>query len=597
MIERYLGCPPWPSTTFRPPVSPASIRLSGDTLASFAPRKILGISAFFHDAAAALVVDGVPVAAAQEERFTRRKNDSRFPREAIRYCLAEAAFDIEDIDLAMYYEEPFARADRMLSTQAARGSPADQADCVARAQSHLALQSSLAAALGYSGPIGFVPHHVSHAAYGFYASPFDQAACLIADGVGEWATTTLASASSDGIQVIEEIDYPHSLGLFYSAMTRFLGFSPLSDEGKVMGLAAFDEPHYLTAIENIVRRLRDGSFALDLDTIPVVPGDDVAGLEAALGLPQLDDAPHPDSAYAGLAASVQETLERRLCEIAVRLQRLTDSRNVVLGGGVALNSAANHAVLRECGFERIFVPPAAGDAGSALGAALFAANTLNSVETSPEWHDPFLGPAFDSDDIERIVADAGLRSETFVDDKVVGKSAELLADGATVGWLHGRMEFGPRSLGARSILADPTREDTQDKVNAQVKFRESFRPFAPSLPEEDASMYFDFGTPPPFPAYYMLLVAPVIAEARSRIPSVVHVDGTARPQLVSQAHQPRFHKLLRTFEQHSGVPILLNTSFNLSGEPIVCTPADAIRTFRNSQLDFLILEDTLVHRD
>jgi carbamoyltransferase len=592
-----------PSGFVAPPPAPA-VRLAGATAPSGPLRRVLGISAFYHDSAAALVVAGVPVAAAQEERFSRRKFDPALPRQAVDYCLAEAGLTFADIDLVAFYEEPLLKLDRLLQSAIAAGRGYEDLvgcgwfDAVER---NLALSAGLGPALGYEGPVAFVQHHLSHAASAFYSSPFAEAACLVCDGVGEWATTTLARCDAQGIEVLEQIEYPHSLGLLYSAVTAHLGFAANSDEYKVMALAAFGAPSFRAELERIFARPGDGSFRLALDPLaPALRRRDggMDQLTAQLGVAARCGGGPLGREHEDLARTLQEATEEVMTALLGRLRRRTGLDHLVLAGGVALNGVANHRAFAASGFRNLFIQPAAGDAGGALGAALYAYHLGQQPRPAhaPRARFPArLGPAFGREEVARCLRQEGARFRTVAPEELPALTARALADGRVVGWFQGRMEFGPRALGGRSILASPVDPAMKDTLNLKVKLREGFRPFAPILPEEEATRYFEL--PVLYePLYYMLFVLPVRGEQRARIPASLHVDGTTRPQLVTRDENPLLHGLLRAFEQESGVPVLLNTSFNLAGEPIVCTPSDAYQTFRYSGLDLLVMEDCVVER-
>jgi carbamoyltransferase len=579
-------------------------RLAGGLRPPGPLRRVLGISAFYHDAAAALIVDGVPVAAAQEERFSRRKFDPALPRQAVEYCLAEAGLRIADIDLVAFYEEPLLKLDRLLQSAMAAGRSFEdlaKSGWFEAVERNLALSGRLGEALGFAGPVAFVQHHLSHAASAFYTSPFEAAACLVCDGVGEWATTTLARCGPEGIRILEQIEYPHSLGLLYSAITAHLGFAANSDEYKVMALAAMGEPTLESALERILLRSGDGSFRLALDPLAPALGrrqNPEQDLTALLGMPPRDRQSPMRAEHRDLARSLQATTEEVMTALLVRLHEQTRLEHLVIAGGVALNGVANHRAFAASGFRHLFIQPAAGDAGGALGAALFAyhlAQEPRPAHTPTARFQPLLGPGFDREEVRRCLRQEGASFHTVDRDALLATTSGALAAGKVVGWFQGRMEFGPRALGARSILASPIDPTMKDTLNLRIKLREPFRPFAPILPEEEARRYFEL--PELYdPLYYMLFVLPVRLEQRSRIPACLHVDGTTRPQLVVRERSPLLHDLLRAFERESGVPVLLNTSFNLASEPIVCTPSDAYRTFRYSDLDLLVMEDCIVDR-
>ena len=564
------------------------------------------MSAFFHDAAAALVVDGEIVAAAQEERFSRRKHDPRLPLGAVGYCLAEGGLRISDIDVIAFYEEPILQAERVIATVAATPRPADPAIKLCRARALLERPRSLASALAFDGPCALVQHHVAHAASAFCVSGWERAAFLIVDGVGEWATTTLGIADSTGLRPIEQVDYPHSLGLFYAAITAHLGFRANEDEYKVMGLAPYGRPTYVEALRRLLRVHDDGGFSLDVDHLPAPldnPDAEDRRLEQLLGVERRRALEPIGREHQDLACSAQRLLEEALIGLTRRVARLTGERRIAIAGGVALNGVATYKAFQAGGFDEIVVQPAAGDAGGALGAALHAWHELGAAGATSRHRggrasfDPLLGPSFSSTDIGAFLRSERIPHEILDPDALTSRVAAALAEGRLVGWLQGRMEFGPRALGARSILADPRKASIRDKLNLRIKMREGFRPFAPIVAEERARDYFVLPAGPlPAPLSHMLFVVPVVEAVHAMIPAVVHVDGTARPQIVASDRSPRLHALLHAFERETGVGVLLNTSFNVAGEPIVCSPEDAYRTFCYAGLDLVVMEDHLVER-
>lgn len=593
-------------SAFCPPPAAPLLRHAGGAEPPRQARRVLGLSAFYHDSAAALVVDGVPVAAAHEERFSRRKHDAGLPRRAVDFCVRQAGLRLADIDLIAFYEEPFLKLDRMARSVQALQPPLAALDALGWWESverNLALQEGLAVALGGDGGerVCFVQHHVSHAASAFYPSPFREAACLTLDGVGEWATTLLAEGRGEELRAVEQIDYPHSLGLLYSALTAYLGFAANSDEYKVMALAALGRPAYRRPLEELFRIFEDGSFALAHNPLAVSPAHqspDQEAMESLLGLPPRPrNAPLAQEHY-DLARSLQDLTEEALLGLLRRLHRQTGLDRLALAGGVALNGVANFKAFRASPFRDVFIQPAAGDAGGALGAALYAyyqgGREKPARRESPVF-DPFLGPGFAQEEVERAFDAEGVRYRTLAWEELLEVVAQALAEDRVVGWFQGRMELGPRALGGRSILASPRNAAMKDIVNHKVKFREGFRPFAPMLPEEEAPRFLGLAERFP-PLYHMLFVVPVAEAERGRIPAVLHDDHTTRPQLVNREAHPRVYALLRAFEAKSGVPVLLNTSFNLAGEPIVCTPYDAYKTFLYSDIDLLVAERCLVSK-
>lgn len=586
------------SSSFRAPHPGPLHRVSGPALSS-RPRRVLGISAYYHDAAAAVVVDGEVVATVQEERLSRRNHDARFPGRAIAWCLAEAGLSLSQVDAVAYYEEPFLKADR-LAACAASGSRAPDHHTRA-ARRNLTLPLGLRRALPWDGPLVFVRHHASHAASAYYPSRFAEAAVVVVDGVGEWATTSVGRAGPEGLVLLEEIDYPHSLGLLYSAVTDYLGFRINHDEYKVMALASYGQPTtYAAALDELAPGDPAGGFALDLRYFdhhrsPTRSWSDA--LPGRLGLPPRARDGEVTQAHYDLAAALQARTDRAMTALLTRARTLTGLDAVVLAGGVALNGVANHRAFLASGVSELFIQPAAGDAGGAMGAALYAYHHLPTPQAKAprvERFDPFLGPRLtDAAVRDDLVKHRVSHHHYDSDEALCAVVARELAAGRVVGWCQGRMESGPRALGARSILADPRVPGMKETVNAKIKFREGFRPFAPAVPEARADDWFVLPTARE-PAYSMLWVVPVRAERAAAVPAIVHVDGTARPQLVSAASAPRFHALLESFGALTGVPVLLNTSFNLAGEPIVNTPADALRTFSRCDLDTLVLERCVI---
>ncbi len=583
--------------------------------------RILGISAFYHDSAAALVEDGRIVAAAQEERFSRRKHDSRFPRQAIAYCLGEAGATLDEIDHVAFYDKPFLKFERLLETYVAfapRGFASFRMAIPLWLKEKLFQKRLLAEELRRFAPdydwedrLLFTEHHQAHAASAFFPSPFAEAAVLTMDGVGEWATTSAAVGAGNRLEMLKEIHFPHSLGLLYSAFTYYTGFKVNSGEYKLMGLAPYGEPKYASLIfEHLLDVKPDGSFRLNQDYFDYCTGLRMtnARFDALFGGPPRQPDGLLTQRHMDLAASIQAVTEEVVLRLTRGLAAETGARNLCLAGGVALNCVANGKVLRDGKFDNIWVQPAAGDAGGSLGAALAAHYLYKNGPRAANGNcdamqGSFLGPRFPDDEIERRFDSTGARYTTLPEAGLIERTAEALAAGKAVGWFQGRMEFGPRALGARSILADPRSPTMQKTLNLKVKYRESFRPFAPSVMRADVRDWFELDADSP----YMLLVADVdqrhrremSAEERSRfgidklnvprstIPAVTHVDYSARVQTVHEETNPRYHALLGRFKALTGCPVLVNTSFNVRGEPIVCTPEDAFRCFMGTELDVL----------
>ncbi|HEX9242816.1 MAG TPA: carbamoyltransferase N-terminal domain-containing protein [Anaeromyxobacter sp.] len=576
--------------------------------------KILGISAHYHDSAAALVVDGLPVCAIQEERLSRRKNDAAFPLAAVEWCLDEAGLEPGELDAVVFYEKPMRKLERILVT-ALRAFPRSCRSFPQAMKNTLGekawVKGLIASRLGVPArKILFTEHHQSHAATAFLTSPAHEAAILTADGVGEWATLTMGrgSRSRDGacaIELLRELRFPHSLGMFYSTFTAYLGFEVNEGEYKVMGLASYGAPRFAEQVRAILRTTADGALELDLSFFDFHLSGRRAWsrrLEDAFGPPRSPDDPvdllTPDGKrFADVAASVQRVVEDRLLELTRALRRETGLRDLCLGGGVALNGCANARILRESGFDRVFVPPAPGDAGCALGAALYADRIhFGSPDRLVPDH-AYWGCPVDAGELERLAREDGLDVEVASGDRALfARVAEELANGRIVGWMDGRCELGPRALGNRSILAAPGSADTRDRLNREVKYREEFRPFAPAVPAEVADRFFEL---PPGGARlgrFMSGVFPVRPEWRSRLGAVTHVDGTARVQVVDAEMSPRFHALLLAFGARSGIPVLLNTSFNLSGEPIVARAVEGYSTFRRSGVDLVVADRCIVRK-
>jgi carbamoyltransferase len=560
---------------------------------------VLGISCFYHDAAAALLRDGELLAAAEEERFNRQKHYNGFPALAVEYCLREAGITIDGVDHIVFYEKPLPKFARILETVIAewprsyslwmRGVPM----WVTTKLDHRRL---FRRALGTDKPILFCAHHTSHAASAFLASEFDEAAILTADGVGEWTTTAWGAGRGSKIALTHEIRFPHSIGLFFSALTAYLGFRVNDAEWKVMGLAPYGRPRYLDEFRRTVDLRPDGSFRLNLDYFAHCYStrrmfnrrwEDLFGQPARRA-----EAPLTEF-HADMARSGQTMVEEALLGIARHVRAETGLRNICIGGGVGLNSVANWRILREAGFDRIFVQPAAGDSGGALGAALYVYNTVLGRPRRFVMRHAYYGPSFAEDQVAAVLRRHGARWRVVdSEEDLLRETAGWIAAGNVVGWFQGRMEFGPRALGSRSLVADPRNPKMKEIINAKVKFREAFRPFAPSVVKERATEYFDM--PAGLDAPFMLLVPPVRPEKRGIIPAVTHEDGSGRVQTVTEEQNGRYYRLVRAFGELTGVPVVLNTSFNVRGEPIVCSPEDAYRTFTNTGIDMLVLGNHVV---
>jgi len=593
--------------------------------------RILGISAFYHDSAAALIEDGQIIAAAQEERFTRTKHDERFPENAIAYCLEAAGSDMSAVDFVAFYDKPFLKFERLLETYVSFAPKGFQSFRMAMPiwlreklfQKDLLRKEfkKFDADFDWQNKLLFTEHHQSHAASAFYPSPFEEALVLTMDGVGEWATTSVAEGSGNKLKVTKELHFPHSLGLLYSAFTYYTGFKVNSGEYKVMGLAPYGEPIYAqTIMDNLIDIKPDGSFRLDQSYFDYCTGlrmtnskfNDLFG-----GPPPKPEAWLTDKEM-NIAASIQAVTEEVVLRLTRALAKETGAKNLCLAGGVALNCVANGKVLRDGAFENIWIQPAAGDAGGALGAALcayhhFQDQPRNTENQTDHMMGSYLGPEFSDPEIQDRLSAAGANFEILDDSAVIDKTAGALAEGKSVGWFQGRMEFGPRALGARSILGDPRSPEMQKTLNLKIKYRESFRPFAPSVRLEDVADWFEIETESP----YMLLVAEVAKNRqkamsseeqklfgieklniqRSEIPAVTHVDYSARVQTVNAETNPKYHALLSKFKELTGCPVVANTSFNVRGEPIVCTPEDAFRCFMGCEMEVLTIGNQILYKE
>jgi carbamoyltransferase len=558
---------------------------------------ILGISCFYHDSAACLLRDGHIVAAAEEERFTRRKHDSSFPEHAIRFCLEAGDIVAEELDYVIFYEKPLLKFERIVASYAATF-PKARSVFVRAMQTWLAeklwIRSHIGKHLGYSGKIVFGEHHLSHAASAYFPSPFDEAAVVTADGVGEWNSTTLGVGRGLDLELTHELHYPHSLGLLYSAFTAYLGFEVNEGEYKVMGMSAYGRPRYVDQVRKLIQFAEDGSFRLDMRYFAY--HQSLKSITDAfvdlLGPPRPAEA-ELDEHYADVAASIQALTEDAMVGLARRARDLTGARKLCMAGGVALNVLGNSRVLCEAGFEDVWVQPAAGDSGGCIGAATYLYHTVLREARRDTMETAYLGPCYPDADIHRLLDDLEVSYDVLEPTAIAPRVARLLAEGNVVGWFQGRMEFGPRALGARSILASPTDAGMKDKVNAKIKHREPFRPFAPSVLREAAQTYFEFdGRDRESP--FMLLVARVRPDKQHLVPAITHVDGTARVQTVTRAQNRLYYELIEEFGKLSGVAVLLNTSFNVRGEPIVCTPAEAFNSFSHTDMDYLVLGNALI---
>jgi carbamoyltransferase len=597
---------------------------------------ILGISAFYHDSAAALIVDGKIIAAAQEERFTRIKYDAAFPQQAVAYVLKEAGLDLQDLDAIVFYDKPLLKFERLLETYHAfvpRGLTSFRTAIPVWIKEKLFMKRLLRRALGLSRkskvPILFCEHHLSHAASAFYPSPFEEAAIITIDGVGEWATTTICHGTEKGIRILRELHFPHSIGLLYSAFTHYLGFKVNSGEYKLMGLAPFGHADSQQTIEfkakihsGLVDLREDGSILLNMDYFKFATGLTMTHdrkWEQLFDLPRRKPETAISQSHANLALAIQEILGDIVVSLARTAKEITGSSNLVMAGGVALNCVANSRLAAAELFDNIWIQPAAGDAGGALGAALAAYYILgNKKRVKPQGADAmqnaYLGPGYSDQDIQRVMSKYRAEADYFSEfAELSALISHKIAEGKVIGWFQGRMEFGPRALGNRSILADPANPTMQKRLNEKIKSRENFRPFAPSVLAEDAADYFDGSIPSP----YMLFVASLKKslrkppsgsgmdeelhdrpyEPRSDFPAVTHMDYSARIQTVERESNPRFWQLIRDFKTITGCPMLVNTSFNVRGEPVVCSPADAYACFIRTEMDYLVMGNYLFEKD
>jgi len=582
---------------------------------------ILGISAFYHDSAACLVQDGEIVAAAQEERFTRKRHDAGFPKRAIEYCLQEAGIKVSDLDYVGFYDKPFIKFERILETYlsiAPTGLKQFLSAIPIWLKDKLWTRENIRKHLDYSGPILFSEHHESHAASAFYPSPFQEAAVLTMDGVGEWATTSIGVGKGHQLDLVQELSFPHSLGLLYSAFTYYLGFKVNSGEYKVMGLAPYGEPKYVDLIrDNLIDLKEDGSFRMDMKYFNFLGGLTMTNsrFDRLMGAPARKQETRLEQREMDIASSLQVVTEEVMLKMSRYVRKLTGMKSLCLAGGVALNCVGNGKILREKVFDALWIQPAAGDAGGAAGVALciwhkVLKNERKVVAGKDAMKGAYLGPQFDSESIRKYLDENKFPYKRYGETELIQTVVDLLQEEKVAGWFQGRMEFGPRSLGARSIIGDPRSPKMQSIMNLKIKFRESFRPFAPSVQAEKVSDWFEMESESP----YMLLVAPVRQDKRialteeqkklfgidllnvprSQLPSITHVDYSARVQTVAPDYNPRFYNLLKDFGAVTDCPVLINTSFNVRGEPIVCTPEQAYLCFMRTGMDFLVLEDCVL---
>lgn len=560
---------------------------------------ILGISCYYHDAGAALVVDGQLIAAAEEERFSRRKHDSDFPALAIQFCLREAGITIDQVDHIGFYEKPLVKFNRILETVLA-GWPVTLKPWLKAIPlwlgHRLRIGREIQDKLNTDKDILYCQHHMSHAASAFLVSPFEEAAIITADGVGEWTTSSWGTGRGNKIEMVKELRFPHSVGLLFSAITSYLGFRVNDAEWKVMGLAPYGKPTYVDKFREIVDIKDDGSIRLDLryfahhySTARTISDR----WTAHFGQPQRDKETELNDFHRDIAHSGQKVVEEIMVKTAAHVYRETGMKNLCIAGGVGLNCVANWRIFRETGFEDIFIQPAAGDSGGALGTAFYIHNCVLDQPRTFRMEHALWGPSFSEDEIQTMLKQRGAVFEVADDEEnLLDRTAKMIADGKVVGWFQGRLEFGPRALGSRSLLADARNPKMKDIINAKVKFREAFRPFAPAVLKEHAHEYFDM--PEGLEAPYMLLVPSVREEKRSLLPAITHEDGTGRVQTVTDAQNGRYYRLIKKFGEMTGVPVVINTSFNVRGEPIVCTPGDAYNTFVHTGIDVMVIGNCIV---
>jgi len=584
---------------------------------------ILGISAYYHDSAACIIKNGKIIAAVQEERFTRKKHDQSFPSNAVKYCLKEAGINASELEIVAFYDKPFLKFERILEsylTYAPKGLRSFLKAIPLWIKKKLWIKELIKDELNYNGKILFPEHHASHAASAFYVSPFQEAAFLTMDGVGEWATTSYGVGKGNNIEMLADIKFPHSLGLLYSAITYYIGFRVNSGEYKVMGLAPYGEPRYKDLIyEHLIHVKEDGSFKLDMSYFDYSVGLKMTNnkFNSLFGGPPRKPESELTQKEMDIARSVQEVTEEIVYKMAKHVRKVTGKKYLCLAGGVALNCVSNGKLLRSNIFEDIYIQPAAGDAGGALGCALIAwyqylENDRHADGKNDFMKGAYLGPEFSNGEIEEYLDKKGYSYQKLQDEELPERIADLIAEQNVIGWFQGRMEFGPRALGGRTIIGDSRSSETQKTINLKIKYRESFRPFAPSIREENISEYFDIDRPSP----YMLLVADVKKDkqlkmtkeqegyfglkklniARSEIPAVTHVDYSARIQSVNKKTNTRYHQMLTKFNEKYNCPVVVNTSFNVRGEPIVCTPKDAYLCFMRTEMDYLILNNFLLKK-
>ena len=563
----------------------------------------LGISCYYHDSAAALLKNGHVIAAVEEERFSRKKFDDDFPKMAIEWCLKEANITPEQIDSVAFYDKPVLKFERLLDNYIAvapRGLYSFLNTIPKWLHKRLWIKNEIHKSLkGFNGDIIFPEHHLSHAAHSFFTSPFEESAILTTDGVGEWSTTSIGVGTNNSVKLLQDIRWPHSLGLFYSAFTYFLGFQVNEGEYKLMGLASFGKPKYYDLIwDNLIDVKEDGSIHLNMEYFAFTYDKVMTTSRFAelFGIKRRNENEETKQIHFDIGASAQKVLEDILLKMVEHVYKKTKSKNLCLGGGVALNGVANYRILKESSFENVHIPPSPGDAGSAVGCAQYLhfvhkeQKRIIQDNTNSIIENIYVGPSYSRDEIKEFLDTKNIKYDELDDALVIERCAKLISEGNVVGWYQGKMEWGPRALGNRSILADPRRKEMKDILNEKIKHRESFRPFAPSILEEHYSEYFDIDIPSP----YMLMVAPV--KKPDKIPAVTHVDGTGRVQTVSKNSNPFYHKLISKFYELTGVPVIINTSMNVRGEPIVNTPEQAYKMLTKTDMDYLFMKNFMVKR-
>lgn len=561
---------------------------------------VLGVSSFYHDSAACLLKDGKVVGAAQEERFSRTKHDSGFPYQAIEYCLKEANISPKQIDRVGFYEKPYVKFERLLY-QFIETFPFSLPTFTETMPVWLNERLNIPThfnEMKINAPVSYINHHLSHASATFFPSPFDDAAILSMDGVGEWATTSMGIGKQNNIELLKEIHFPHSIGLLYSAITAYLGFSVNNSEYKVMGLAPYGKPRFEKEFNQLITVNPDSSFSMNMKYFAYHYKKKMISpaFEELFGAPTREKESKITQFHMDVAASLQQKTEEIVFGLCNELWNETHAENLCLGGGVALNSVANGKILSRTKFKRIFIQPAAGDAGSAMGVALFISKKILKEKTKYHLENAYLGPHYSDAEIVSFLEKNNINYEKIKPEEVPYQVAKKIYDNKVVGFFHGRMEWGPRSLGARSILANPCDKNIKSVLNEKVKHREHFRPFAPVIPYEDVKEWFICDDPIPEPADYMLMVYPIRKEKQKHIPGVTHVDGSGRLQVIRKKQNDIYYQTIREFEKLSGVPILINTSFNIRGEPIVCTPADAYRCMSGTGIDYLSIGSFLITR-